>query len=86
MGTTGTKSFNILVAFMRVLVVLTLVLFSAVAPAYSWGEIDESGSYYCEGGTVSKHETVAFSHVHHFNRLGKDLGVDTPRRCSFLTT
>ena len=49
MGTTGAKSFNILVAFMRVLVVLTLVLFSACAPAYSWGEIDESGSYYCEG-------------------------------------
>ena len=49
MGTTGAKSFNILVAFMRVLVVLTLVLFSACAPAYSWGKIDESGSYYCEG-------------------------------------
>ena len=49
MGTAGTKPVNILVNFIRVLVVINLVLFSACAPAYSWGEIDESDSYYCEG-------------------------------------
>ena len=49
MGATGTKPFNFLVTFMRTFILLTLVWFGACAPAYSWGEIDESGSYYCEG-------------------------------------
>ena len=39
-------------------------------------------SYSCQGGTISQNEIVAFLHAYHFKRLGKNLGVDTPRRCT----
>ena len=48
MGTAGTKSINILVTFIKALVIIISVSFVASAPAYSWGETDDNGSYYCD--------------------------------------
>ena len=48
MGTAGTKSINILVIFIKALVIVTLVSFVAFAAANSSGKTDDSGSYCCE--------------------------------------